>query len=155
MADKEIAEAFASDTDSERIAREVHTPPWWKFGTKDFSHVSIDGDYVSKKEGDANDEQVIKRRNSVFQSPEAFELYRPPATYEGAHRFDPTLVWTETEEKALVRKVLCSQQTLWLLMHASSTGGSLLPLASCSSLYNSIEAISYKHWLTTCSLTLV
>lgn len=105
MADKDIVEAFASDTDSERVAREVHSPKWWKFGTKDFSHVSIDGDYVDKKEGDANDVQVVKKRNSVFQAPEAYELYKPPESYEGAHRFDPTLVWTEAEEKALVKKV--------------------------------------------------
>ena len=106
MADKLAnVEAFPSDTDSERVSREVHSPAWWKLGTKDYSHVSIDGDYVDKRSKEVEEESVVKRRNSVFRAPEAVELYAPPPEYEGSHRFDPTLVWTEEEEKALVKKV--------------------------------------------------
>ena len=106
MAEKQAnVEAFSSDSDSERVTREVHSPAWWKFGTKDYSHVSIDGDYVDARSHDSDDVQVVKKRNSVFKAPEAYELYKPAETYEGAHRFDPTLIWTEEEERALVRKV--------------------------------------------------
>ena len=130
MADKLAnAEAFPSDSDSERIAQEVHSPSWWKFGTKDYSHVSIDGDYIDKKEGDKDDIQVVKKRNSVVKAPEAYDLYKPPETYEGAHRFDPTLVWTEAEEKALVRKVRCESPHKLIANVHSLTGGSQQLLA--------------------------
>ncbi|KAH7336835.1 major facilitator superfamily domain-containing protein [Rhizoctonia solani] len=42
---------------------------------------------------------------SVFDDPNTLEVYRPPASYENAHRFDPDARWTWREEKALVRKV--------------------------------------------------
>lgn len=123
MAEKAVnVEAFSSDSDSERVAREVHSPAWWKFGTKDYSHVSIDGDYVEKRSDDPDDVQVVKRRNSVFRAPEAYEIYKPNDDYEGAHRFDPTLAWTEAEEKALVRKVRELIDGLTTANLASSTG---------------------------------
>ncbi|KAF8606759.1 MFS general substrate transporter [Ceratobasidium sp. AG-I] len=42
---------------------------------------------------------------SVFDDPNTLELYRPPPSYENAHRFDPAARWTWREEKALVRKI--------------------------------------------------
>lgn len=35
---------------------------------------------------------------SVFDDPATLELYRPPSTYENAHRFDSTARWTWQEE---------------------------------------------------------
>lgn len=35
----------------------------------------------------------------------SLDYYKPIATYEGAHRYDPSFQWTEKEEKKLVRKV--------------------------------------------------
>ncbi|KZT05894.1 MFS general substrate transporter [Laetiporus sulphureus 93-53] len=42
---------------------------------------------------------------SVFDDPATLELYRPPAAYENAHRFDPLARWTWREEYRLVRKI--------------------------------------------------
>lgn len=33
------------------------------------------------------------------------QFYRPIEKYEGAHRYDPSFQWSETEEKQLIRKV--------------------------------------------------
>ncbi|QRW20320.1 major facilitator superfamily transporter [Rhizoctonia solani] len=42
---------------------------------------------------------------SVFDDSKTLEIYRPPASYENAHRFDPDARWTWREEKNLVRKI--------------------------------------------------
>ncbi|CAE6473492.1 unnamed protein product [Rhizoctonia solani] len=47
----------------------------------------------------------VATQPSVFDDPKTLEVYRPPASYENAHRFDPDARWTWREEKALVRKV--------------------------------------------------
>lgn len=44
----------------------------------------------------------------AFDTTEDPELYKPIASYEGAHRWDPNIEWTEKEEKDIVRKVICS-----------------------------------------------
>ncbi|KZT08560.1 MFS general substrate transporter [Laetiporus sulphureus 93-53] len=48
-------------------------------------------------------------RNPVFHVRRFFylELYRPPAAYENAHKFDPNARWTWREETRLVRKIDC------------------------------------------------
>lgn len=33
------------------------------------------------------------------------EFYEPIAKYEGRHRYDPKITWTEEEEKKLIRRV--------------------------------------------------
>lgn len=103
------AEPVDVKTDSGRATHNVKSPPWWKIGGEDYSYVSIDGDYTvasgSSSSEESLDDTVVKKRNSVFQAPEALELYKPPESYEGAHRFNPNLVWTQEEEKALVRRV--------------------------------------------------
>ncbi|KAF9532116.1 major facilitator superfamily domain-containing protein [Crepidotus variabilis] len=59
----------------------------------------------------STDEKRAKRhlddtatKPSVFDTPAGLEAYRPPASYENAHRFDPTARWTWREENRLVRK---------------------------------------------------
>ena len=41
----------------------------------------------------------IATQPSVFDNPDGLEAYRPPASYENSHRFDPAARWTWREEK--------------------------------------------------------
>ncbi|KAG8739180.1 hypothetical protein FRC10_006071 [Ceratobasidium sp. 414] len=47
----------------------------------------------------------IATQPSVFDDSKTLEIYRPPAVYENAHRFDPDARWTWREEKTLVRRI--------------------------------------------------
>ena len=84
---------------------------WWKFGGQDQSHVSVDADIdpgseTSSKDGD----HLVKNINNVFEAPEATEIYKPTAKFEGSHRFDPSATWEPAEEKKLVRRVCILQR---------------------------------------------
>jgi hypothetical protein len=54
---------------------------WWK---RSSTNISLDS---------------IATQPSVFDDPKTLEIYRPPPTYENAHRFDPDARWTWREEK--------------------------------------------------------
>jgi hypothetical protein len=46
-----------------------------------------------------HDLDAVATQPSVFDDPVTLELYRPPQSYENAHRFDPNARWTFREEK--------------------------------------------------------
>lgn len=100
-------EAFPTAVDSSnRTPDHLKSRPWWKIGGKDYSHVSVDvPNYGTFDDSSSQESHIVEKRNSVFQAPDAVELYTPPESYEGAHRFDPTTKWTEVEEAALVRRL--------------------------------------------------
>ncbi|CAE6508875.1 unnamed protein product [Rhizoctonia solani] len=71
----------------DELRTQNHRYRWWKR-----NQIIVDLDSVATQP-------------SVFDDPKTLEVYRPPASYENAHRFDPDARWTWREEKALVRKV--------------------------------------------------
>lgn len=46
----------------------------------------------------AEDLDAIATVPSVFDDLTTLEVYRPPSSYENAHRFDPAARWTKREE---------------------------------------------------------
>lgn len=108
---------LVSVSSHDKAPGKVESPPWWKLGGEDYSYVSIDGDKpiatgVQSASDESLDERVVRKSNSVFQSPEALEIYKPDESYEGFHRFDPSCVWTKEEEKALVKRVRSGQDLI-------------------------------------------
>lgn len=73
---------------SENVLQELEAPSdsqglrWWKKGK--LTKVDLDS---------------TATQPSVFGE-KTLELYRPPPSYENAHRFDPAARWTWREEKA-------------------------------------------------------
>lgn len=43
--------------------------------------------------------------DATFAAGGGNRFYKPIAKYEGTHRYDPQLEWTEHEEKALIRRL--------------------------------------------------
>ena len=102
-----VLEAFPSGLDTSKPPKRAERQKWWKIGGKDVSHVSVDDGYEVDSETSSLDGSsgLVKNVNNVFVAPEAVEIYKPIAGFEGTHRFDPSAVWTEEEEKTLVRTV--------------------------------------------------
>lgn len=55
----------------------------------------------------------------AFDATEDPELYKPIATYEGAHRWDPNFEWTEQEEKRMIRKVNMKRKRPFLALYGA------------------------------------
>jgi hypothetical protein len=65
----------------EELRKQTHRYRWWKR-----NQITVDLDSTATQP-------------SVFDNPKTLEIYRPPASYENAHRFDPDARWTWREEK--------------------------------------------------------
>jgi hypothetical protein len=82
------------------------TKPWWKFGGKDYSFVSVNAGYTSTaSSSETKLESTEKLGRNVYETDEAKDIYKPIQGYEGAHRFDPQFKWSPEEEKRLVKTV--------------------------------------------------
>lgn len=82
------------------------TKPWWKFGGKDYSFVSVNSGYsttASSSETKLHSSEKLGR--NVYETDDAKDIYKPIEGYEGAHRFDPKFKWSPEEEKRLVKTV--------------------------------------------------
>jgi hypothetical protein len=132
--------------------------PWWKLGGKDESFVSVDAGYGRTVSPASSSETklgtVEELGHNVWETEDAKEIYKPIEGYEGAHRFDPSLVWTAEEEKRLVRIVSLVKSPALHIREAntrhSSTGVSRSQPASCSLLFNLTEETSRKPSVTLC-----
>ncbi|KAI4187386.1 MAG: hypothetical protein L6R41_002845 [Letrouitia leprolyta] len=115
MADinKDSAVAYAEERSQGSDGHQHHgnaldTNPWWKFGGRDRSFIPTASETSStiidrKDSRDIEDEVTLD--DSVFNNAKAFDIYKPIEKYEGRHRFDPKAVWSEAEEKKLVRRL--------------------------------------------------
>lgn len=90
--------------DSEVIP--TKTKPWWKFGGKDYSFVSVNAGYsTTASSSETNLHSGEKLGRHVYETEDVKDIYKPIEGYEGAHRFDPNLEWSAAEEKRLVKIV--------------------------------------------------
>jgi hypothetical protein len=107
MSGKEgTVEAFPSGPRASGLTKR---PKWYSLSGKDVSYVSVDAGYEVDSETSSVDEGAVRNTENVFESPEALDIYKPVAGYEGTHRFDASATWTQEEEKKLVRKVCSSR----------------------------------------------
>jgi len=82
------------------------TKPWWKFGGKDYSFVSVNSGYsTTASSSETKLESTEKLGRNVYETDDVKAVYKPIQGYEGAHRFDPNLKWSPEEEKRLVKTV--------------------------------------------------
>jgi hypothetical protein len=91
-------------SENSEIGGRKKTNHWWSISSKDVAYVSIDSGFNESETTSISDSSLIKNNYSVFEAPEAVELYKPIVGFEGSHRFDPSATWTPEEEKTLVRK---------------------------------------------------
>lgn len=82
------------------------TKPWWKFGGKDYSFVSVNSGYsTTASSSETKLESSEKLGRNVYETDDVKNVYEPIKGYEGAHRFDPKFTWSSEEEKRLVKIV--------------------------------------------------
>lgn len=122
-----VLENFPSglETGNSNIRHRRQPQKWWKFGGRDVAYVSVD-DGLDQKSSEtsslSNQSDTGKNVNNVFESPEALEIYKPVAGFEGTHRFDVKATWSPQEEKTLVRRVCSINSTdnsAWLIRVAA------------------------------------
>ena len=111
---KEEAYAAAEAKDVEQTGPHINdaeviptkTKPWWKFGGKDYSFVSVNSGYsATASSSDTNLDSSEKLGRNVYETDDVKDVYKPIEGYEGAHRFDPNFKWSPEEEKRLVKTV--------------------------------------------------
>jgi hypothetical protein len=97
-----------------------------------------------------------ERNKNPFSDPKVaayYETVYEKSQYECRHVFDPTLEWTDAEERKIVRK-LDWHVCLWAVSDSKPCLGTWTSLTSCSVLCSllcrSIEGISVKQYLITC-----
>lgn len=69
--------------------------------------LKADSDIDRKVEQDAKvlDVEDVVLSESGFSDDKLADYYKPREDYEGYHRYDPKAVWTEEEEKVLLKKI--------------------------------------------------
>lgn len=105
-----------------------------------------------------SDEDGNEIRKNPFLDPDVAEHWTAvyeEAEYESRHVFDPTLTWTEEEEKKLIRR-LDWRVCLWAVscsLRSLLYSADKIASVSCSLVYKLIEEIWFKLWQTTSSRT--
>lgn len=95
------------DTASDEGARN-RSNAWWRFGGKDRTFVPSQITTSKTSLNSSQQDEIDNDNNiygSVFSDSRAVEFYKPIEKYEGRHRFDMHAVWSDEEEKSLIRKV--------------------------------------------------
>ena len=92
----------------------AHKRPWWSLGGDDRSFATSRPEALTESLTSSKEDietNVIKDIDqSVFSDTQAARYYQPIENYEGRHRFDPNAIWSDEEEKKLVRRVSPSLQ---------------------------------------------
>ncbi|KAN0104289.1 phthalate transporter [Hyaloscypha variabilis] len=99
---KDVEQTGPHINDAEVIP--TKTKPWWKFGGKDYSFVSVNSGYsATASSSDTNLDSSEKLGRNVYETDDVKDVYKPIEGYEGAHRFDPNFKWSPEEEERLVK----------------------------------------------------
>ncbi|KAL9608115.1 MAG: hypothetical protein Q9167_007039, partial [Letrouitia subvulpina] len=108
MADMSKGNVFAYSNerlpDGSGIQHQISTfrsDPWWKFGGRD--RIFIPTQEETTKTNPKDDDSTADE--SVFSNTKAHDIYKPIEKYEGRHRFDLNAIWSDDEERKLVRRV--------------------------------------------------
>ncbi|KAF2666015.1 phthalate transporter [Microthyrium microscopicum] len=98
---KDVDEKVFPAVDNQPVKRRA----WLKLGGKDQAFVSVDSGYPKTSKSTTSSESLTASEDShgLYETEEAKDIYKPTEGYEGAHRFDPSMTWTDEEERKLVR----------------------------------------------------
>jgi hypothetical protein len=114
-----VAVASRSKTTSSNASLSEKEEPVIETAVKQVPHEKKRFGLWSKKRQDLDN---IATQPSVFDDPVTLEVYRPPPSYENAHRFDPTARWTFREEIVSNRAQFSSHSLLRKLIDSQSSG---------------------------------
>lgn len=109
--------------------------------------------FVSTPTESDDENTTFSERKNPFQNPEVAEHWRltyEKSQYECRHVFDPSLTWSEEEEKRLIRKLdwrICLWAVRISLIVSFEKSWLIRGSASCSSAYRLIGITSPKRFL--------